>query len=121
MAANAVTMDEPDHRAGTTWIGYALTIADSDGDPIDLTGAIARMTWKNTSGTVVMDWTLGDGLELDADPTTGILNVAGPGVIDEDPALLRYDLKVWLATGEVFVDIDGTMRIVEGITEGLPD
>ena len=120
MAANAVTMDEPDHRAGTTWVGYALTIADSDGDPIDLTGAIARMTWKNTSGTVVMDWTLGAGLELDADPTTGILYVAGPGVIDEDPALLRYDLKVWLTTGEVFVDIDGTMRIVEGITGAQP-
>jgi hypothetical protein len=114
-------MNEDDHRAGTTWHGYALTRTESDSTPTDLTGAVARMTWKNSSNAEVMDWTLGNGLALDNDPTTGILYIQGPGVIDEDPGLLNYDLKVWLATGEVVVEICGTMRIIEGVTEGLPE
>lgn len=121
MAANAVTMNEPDHRAGTTWCGYALTILDADEDPVDLTGAIIGLSWRDSSDDVVMNWTLGAGIELDADPTSGTLFVNGPGIIDVTPGLLRYDLKIWMPSGEVFVDIDGAMKVVKGITQEKPE
>lgn len=120
MSANAVTMNEMDHRAGTTWCGYALTILDEEQNPIDLTGAVMRITWRDANDDLVMDWTLGDGIELDADPTVGVLFVTGPGIIDVAPGLLRYDFKIWMPSGEVFVDIDGAMKVVKGITQEKP-
>lgn len=121
MAANAVTMNEMDHRAGTTWCGYALTILDNDGSPIDLTDAVMRIMWRDGSDDVVMDWTLGDGIELDGDPTAGTVLVHGPGVIDVAPGRLRFDFKIWMPSGEVFVDIDGAMIVVKGITREKPE
>ncbi len=120
MAANAATLNEPDHRAGTTWRGYTLTFLDSEQEPIDFTGAVARMTWRDSSEAIVMDWTAAAGIDFDADPTLGILYVRGPGVIDVATGMLRYDLKIWMDSGDVFVDLDGHMKIVKGQTQEMP-
>lgn len=109
--------DEQPHTSGTTWTGYTLTIEDEDGNPQDLTGADARMQFKTKGGTLVFDWELGAELLID-DPTSGKIAVVGPagGIVSATPGVLSYDLKVTLATGEVFVDIRGDFPIVAGVT-----
>lgn len=121
MSGVPANVDLPPHVSGTTWLGWAVAWLDDAGDPLDLTGADARMRWVDRVGATVFDWHLSDiekpGLRLADDPTTGILHVDGPGVLSTDPGILRWDLKVWDAvTSEVFVDLAGSLEILEGVT-----
>lgn len=121
MSGRPIDLGEEEHLSGTTWGGFSLLWADDEGVPLDLTGSDARIVFRSAGTQIVMDWHLSDpakpGLSLADDPTTGVLYVRGPGVISGDPGPLKWDLKVWHAlSGEVFVDVQGTLRLLQGQT-----
>lgn len=109
---------EDPHLSGTTWAGFGLAFKE-DGVALDLAGADARMVFRDASGSIVFDWHLSDptkpGLAIQ-EPASGVLYVQGPGVLAAAAGTLVWDLKLWLGTGEVTVDLQGVLPIVAGVT-----
>lgn len=105
------------HLSGTTWEPIRIDYPETE----DLAGATARMQWRDAAGTVVLDWDtvdhVADGapnngyIEIDSD--NGHIWLHGPGVLMADEGRLEGDLKLWLASGEVAIDI----RMVQPIEE----
>ena len=128
MSGRPTTWQLAPHVAGTTWFPVAVTETDEEtGEPVDLTGATARMSWKDQNGVVVSwdawvvgqdapttVWELGFGLEM-PDPEDGTVYIVGPGVIDVPVGEIRGDLKVTLGD-EVFVDARIIQPIIGGYT-----
>ena len=124
MAAGAATLDRRiAHRSGTTWRGFHVLVEDtSDGETWvarDLTGADVACQFRDVSGTVVIDMSLGDGITM-PDPTTGEIWINGPGVVTADPGQLTFDLLVTLDSGDVIVELDGSQEVIAGVTEITP-
>ena len=120
MAAGAATLDRRvAHRSGTTWRGFHVLVEDTaDGEtwvPRDLTGATVACQFRNDCGVVIIDMTLGDGIDI-PDPTTGEIWIVGPGVVTADPGVLVFDLKAVLDSGDTLVELDGSQEVVAGVT-----
>lgn len=123
MAAGAVIYDLPPHRSGTTWLGWAVRLVQ---DGVEVVPAAAEFTVVDRYGDVVTQWTLDPGApgltyEL-ADPddleSDMVLKIHGPDEpLTLDTGRHRFYLQVDLATGERFVDWEGTWEIVEGVPQ----
>lgn len=130
MSSTPAQLDLDPHVSGTTWaqpsmLVFRVETLDDDDEvvddvPLDLTGADARMVFRDELGAIVWDWHLSDdekpGLRMADDPTTGVLYIDGPGVLEGAAGVMHFDLKVTLASGEVAVDVGGSVLIIEGIT-----
>ena len=125
MAAGAATFDRRvAHRSGTTWLGFHVLVEDLDTDgetwvPRDLTDADAACQFRDASGALVIDMTLGDGITI-PDPTSGEIYFGGPGIVTADPGILSFDVKVTLPSGAVIVELDGTQEVIAGVTVPTP-
>lgn len=109
-------LNEIPHVSGTTWAGFTLKFENADGTPIDLTGADARMVGRDADGTIVFDWHLSDPEKPGLVLTDNVLYVNGPGVLTLTEGQIRFDIKVWFATGEVAVDVAGVLPVISGVT-----
>lgn len=108
------------HVSGTSWEPIRIDYPATE----DLTGATARMQWRDAAGAVVLDWDTDDHpadgapnngyLEIDA--ANGYIWLRGPGVLSADAGRLEGDLKVWLADGTVVIDVRMVQRIEEALT-----
>lgn len=120
MAAGAATLDRRiAHRSGTTWRGFHVLVEDSaDGEtwvPRDLTDVDVACQFRDVSGTVVIDMSLGSGITI-PDVTTGEIYVSGPGIVTADPGILSFDMRAVLPSGAVIVELDGTQEVIAAVT-----
>jgi hypothetical protein len=122
MAAGAASLVlAPDHRSGTTWLGFRYLVEDSVDEeatvwtPRDLTDYSAHAQFRDETGAILMDLTLGSGIEI-PDPVEGVVYVDGLGVLTAAPGLMVFDVKLTHPGGEKTVELDGSQTIVAGVT-----
>ena len=93
---------------------FEVTLTDSAGAPLDLTGASVAFTVKN-----LIEKTIGDGIEVDT-PLTGEAVITLTPEDTEDASDHRrsypYDVQVTLGDGTVRTPIRGLFVLVPDVT-----
>lgn len=83
---------------GDTW-QRAWVIQDAAGQPVNLSGAAARLHVRDAAGTKVMEASTTDG-RLIVQPTQGRIDMVMPKEATEiAPGVYRFDLEVTHASG----------------------
>lgn len=87
------------HIRGDTW-QRAWLIADAAGQPVDLTGAAARLQVRDAAGALVMSASLLDGALLMATPSSGRIDLVMPATLTNiAPGAYRFDLELTFPSG----------------------
>jgi hypothetical protein len=107
---------------GETW-GMDVTCSDADGNPIDLTGATVK--WRLASKTAkIMERAIGDGIVIDADPTTGRCKVDVTDTMQTTAAVAvgvyRHELWVVQANGAISVQVVGAFNVAPSLRKQFP-
>ena len=106
------------YRSRTT--AFTVTVEDSAGTPINLTGATATMQVKSASGSVLLTLTtVGNaGIAL-TNPAQGQMTISpeavGTGSLPISN-VLNTDLKLTLSSGVVYVLFRATITLIDKIT-----
>ena len=103
-------------RAGDTYDGFALALADENG-AIPLEGAAVRMQWRafRKRGALALDLQLGAGIEV-SDALGGEIFV-GPITVPAAPGQYFYDIEFTFADGTVRTWLEGTADVGEQVTQ----
>lgn len=111
------TYDFPDHRKGDTIEAITFTIT-VNGDPLDLTGASAKMDLrKNNVKQKRYTTAANDGLTIVSPATDGKLRF-DKKIVDVPPNTYDYDIEITLANGDVKTYIAGNWKIIQDVTFG---
>lgn len=106
------------YRSRTT--AFTVTVEDTAGNPIDLTGATATMQIKGASGSVLLTLTTtgNAGIAL-TNPASGQMTISpeavGTGSLPISN-VLNTDLKLTLSSGVVYVLFRATITLIDKIT-----
>lgn len=106
------------YRSRTT--AFTVTVEDTSGTPIDLTGASATMQIKSASGSVLLTLTTtgNAGIAL-TNPASGQMTISpeavGTGSLPISN-VLNTDLKLTLSSGVVYVLFRATITLIDKIT-----
>ncbi len=106
------------YRGRTT--AFTVTVEDTNGTPVNLTGATATMQIKSASGSVLLTLTTtaNAGIAL-TNPTQGQLTISpeavGTGTLPISN-VLNTDLKLTLSSGVVYVLFRATITLIDKIT-----
>ena len=106
------------YRGRTT--AFTVTVEDTNGTPVNLTGASATMQIKSASGSVLLTLTTtaNAGIAL-TNPTAGQLTISpeavGTGSLPISN-VLNTDLKLTLSSGVVYVLFRSTITLIDKIT-----
>lgn len=101
---------------------FAIALTDGAGDPLDLTGVditfTAKRRLRDADTDAVFQKTVGAGIEVDADPTTGLATLSflptdTSGLTDLRP--LHWDIQVE-GGGEVSTPLSGRLVISTDVT-----
>jgi hypothetical protein len=105
------------HVRGDSWQGFAEIAVTLNGDPLDLSGASARMQIRRSKGspTVLLEWSTGDDTISFTEPSEGKFAIAGR-VIDLPPGEVVFDIELTLASGRVLTVAGGSWLIVGDVT-----
>ena len=120
-AENITIVDLPSLYRGDTWLGLPSVIIQSDGQPVDLTGAEAVMHLRKhpRSAAITKQWSTGEAsIEIIAPASAGQLKV-NPTDMNVDAADYHYSLQVELADGIKITILKGTWKIVENPTRNV--
>lgn len=109
--------DFPSARRGDTWDGISTITIATNGIPINLTGATAKMEFRQTiDSPVMLTLSTENGGIVIIDPVNGVLNVP-PRLVELPYQKYLYDLQITLSTGYVRTFLEGTWEIKPDITE----
>lgn len=106
------------YRSRTT--AFTVTVEDTNGTPVDLTGASATMQIKSASGSVLLTLTTtgNAGIAL-TNPASGQMTISpeavGTGSLPISN-VLNTDLKLTLSSGVVYVLFRATITLIDKIT-----
>lgn len=106
------------YRGRTT--AFTVTVEDTNGTPVNLTGASATMQIKSASGSVLLTLTTtaNAGIAL-TNPTSGQMTISpeavGTGTLPISN-VLNTDLKLTLSSGVVYVLFRATITLIDIIT-----
>ena len=106
------------YRSRTT--AFTVTVEDTAGNPINLTGATATMQIKGASGSVLLTLTTtgNAGIAL-TNPASGQMTISpeavGTGSLPISN-VLNTDLKLTLSSGVVYVLFRATITLIDKIT-----
>jgi len=116
-------------------VDFEIAYADSNGDPIDLTGYNARMQFRPAAGSQTLYLTLssslgpcGTGLNMSGSaginpPTSGTIGIYISAVTSSqlDFASAQYDLEIASGSGDCAVVtrlLEGSVRLSKNVTLG---
>lgn len=100
---------------GDTW-QRAWVIQDAAGNPVDLTGAAARLHVRDAAGVKVMEASTGDG-RLTVQPAAGRIDLIMPKeATGITPGSYRFDLEVTYPTGVRTTYEQATLVVLEDMT-----
>lgn len=109
------------HRGDTE--SFTMTLTDSLGDPLNLTGSGLTFTAKrrlfDADVDAVIVKTEADGIVVDADPTTGIVVLTiEPGDTEtlENLRTLHWDIQVDDGAGDVRTPVLGRLAVLADVT-----
>lgn len=88
-----------------------LTWKDQDGNPINLTGASARLKAKKSNGVELFSLTDTDGITLGGTNGTIALYLSDEATAELDFDSARYDLEIVSPSGEVTRLVRGTVTL----------
>jgi hypothetical protein len=106
------------YRGRTT--AFTVTVEDTNGTPVNITGASATMQIKSASGSVLLTLTTtaNAGIAL-TNPTSGQMTISpeavGTGTLPISN-VLNTDLKLTLSSGVVYVLFRATITLIDKIT-----
>jgi len=106
------------YRGRTT--AFTVTVEDTNGTPVNLTGASATMQIKSASGSVLLTLTTtaNAGIAL-TNTTSGQMTISpeavGTGTLPISN-VLNTDLKLTLSSGVVYVLFRATITLIDKIT-----
>ena len=103
------------HYRGDTWCRTWL-FRDSAGEPIPLTGAVARLQLRDATGAIAADGSTADG-SIAVDGPAGRIDLrieAGEMILPV--GTYRFDLEVTYSDGLIQTVDQNTLTIVEDIT-----
>lgn len=105
------------HLRGDTWAGFAEIEILLNGEPVDLTGASARMQIRRSKGspTLLMEWSTSDDTITLTEPSEGKFAVVGR-VIDLPAGSVVWDIELTLASGRVLTVAGGSWEILGDVT-----
>ena len=104
---------------GKTLEKIEFEFQDNNGTPIDLSNTTINCQFrhKRKTGKVVVDLSLGKGLTL-AGSGSNIVEIDQILALDWAVDLYFYDIKIFfIATSKTKVYVEGTMLIVQNVTE----
>lgn len=100
---------------GDTW-QRAWVIKDSAGNPVDLTGATARLHVRDAAGAKVMEASTADG-RLTLQPAAGRIDLVMPAAVTEvAPANYRFDIEVTYPSGVRTTYEQATLVVLEDMS-----
>jgi hypothetical protein len=102
---------------------FTIALTDSEGAPLDLTGLELTFTAKSrlhdADEDALVVKTVGEGIEVDEDPTTGIatLTILPEDTLDfVDAYRLVWDLQVDNGAGEIRTPLTGRLVVSADVT-----
>ena len=107
------------HYKGDTFDGIRYTILNSsDNLPIDLTAATIKSQFRKSAkkGTVIKEVTDGVGITI-SDAVNGIFEIDS-FIIDWEVSTYYYDIEITFSNGVVKTYIEGTLTVIQDITNG---
>lgn len=99
-------------------LSFDVTVKDSAGAAINLTGYTAKMQMRKTSdGTVAHESSTSNG-EIVLTPLTGVVSVSIPGSVTSTlTGSLVYDVKLTHAVNDSFFAVGGTVEFIKTVTK----
>ncbi len=110
--AKPYTYDFKDCLVGDTIDAISFKDIDVDGVDADLTGVAIRMQIKGSSGNIVKDLTVGNGLTLIG--TDGV--TINPFILNRKDTY-KYDIQFTFAGGVVRTWFKGSIKVLDDVTE----
>lgn len=100
---------------GDTW-QRSWVIQDAAGNPVDLTGASARLHVRNAAGVKVMEASTVDG-RLTLQPAQGRIDMVMPKeATGVTPGVYRFDIEVTYPNGVRFTYEQATLIVMEDMS-----
>ncbi|MEN6621505.1 MAG: hypothetical protein ABFD50_08160 [Smithella sp.] len=101
---------------GADWV-QSLTLKDSNGDPINLTGATAKMQFRPTvNGDLVIDLSNGSGITLGGALGTIDMEIDNTVTDDLTAVSLVFDFFITWSTGKTDRLFYGQVDVIKRIT-----
>tara|TARA_R110002153_G_scaffold59259_2_gene161951 strand:- start:5906 stop:6262 length:357 start_codon:yes stop_codon:yes gene_type:complete len=104
---------------GDTYDGVQFTLLNTqDNTPIDLTGVAIKSQFRYDSkiGGIQKEITDGNGITID-DAVNGVFSIDS-FIIDWSPDIYYFDVQITFANGIVRTYIQGTIKVIQDITNG---
>ena len=97
----------------------AFKLTDSDGVPVNLTGAALRMELDNLANSDVVDASTANGRIVFTNASAGEFSLAVPAAVMSaiSPGVYRHDLLLTRGDGSVQRVWEGTLTLNRGVTE----
>lgn len=108
----AQTYNFPNHISGDTYRGAVITLTDANGDPIDIEDAAVAMRFRlgSKSGTEYHDFEISI-----TDGTAGQITIPAQ-IVDWEAGVWYYDMEVTTYEGQVSTYMEGTMKVIQSVT-----
>lgn len=97
----------------------SFTLNASDGNPIDLTGAVLKMDFENRATNDVLVANQSNGFLSILDEPAGQFELAVPAAILSaiNPGVYKHDLIITLANNETYRVWQGALSLTHGVTQ----
>jgi hypothetical protein len=118
MSVAAIVQIDNQYR-GDTYDGVQFTLLNTeDNSPIDLTGVNIKIQFRYNSkiGGLQKEINNGDGVTI-SDAVNGVFSI-DPFLIDWNPDIYFFDIQMTFTNGVIRTYIQGTIKVIQDVTNG---
>lgn len=99
-------------------LSFDVTVKDSTGAVVNLTGYTAKMQLRKTSDSSLVHESSTTNGEIVLTPLTGVVSVSIPGSITKNlTGSLVYDVKLTHSVNDSFFAVGGTIDFIKTVTQ----